>query len=110
VKTPDYLTEEELERLLKTALNGRYGVRDALLISLAYHHCMRVSELIGLKLSDVQDGRIRVNRKKGSISNEQPLQSAVGKPWLDEKKLPTTSSTMPRSLPASLAARLEPTF
>ena len=87
MRTPDYLTEVELEQLLKTALNGRYGMRDALLISLAYHHCMRVSELIELKVSDVENGRIQVNRKKGSISNEQPLQSAVGKPWLDEKKL-----------------------
>lgn len=87
MKTPDYLTESELERLLKAALNGRYGVRDALLISLAYHHCMRVSELIELKVSDTEGGRIRVSRKKGSISNEQPLQSAVGKPWLDEGKL-----------------------
>ncbi len=68
MKTPDYLTEQELEDLLKKALDGRYGVRDALLITLAYHHCMRVSE-------------------KGSVSNEQPLQSAVGEPWLDEKKL-----------------------
>jgi len=87
MKTPDYLTEQELEDLLKKALDGRYGVRDALLISLAYHHCMRVSEVIELKLSDIEDGRIRVNRKKGSVSNEQPLQSAVGEPWLDEKKL-----------------------
>jgi type 1 fimbriae regulatory protein FimB len=85
--TPDYLTEQELEDLLKKALEGRYGVRDALIISLAYHHCMRVSEVIELKLCDVENGRIRINRKKGSNSNEQPLQSAVGKPWLDEKKL-----------------------
>ena len=87
MKTPDYLTEQELENLLKTALEGRYGVRNALLISLAYHHCMRVSEVIGLKLTDIEDGRIRVTRKKGSVSNEQPLQSAIGEPWLDEKKL-----------------------
>ena len=87
MKTPDYLTEQELEDLLKTALEGRYGVRNALMISLAYHHCMRVSEVIELKLTDVEGGRIRINRKKGSISNEQPLQSAVGEPWLDEKKL-----------------------
>jgi integrase len=41
MKSPEYLTEAELEGRLRAALNGdrRYGVRDALLISLAYHHC-----------------------------------------------------------------------
>jgi site-specific recombinase XerD len=85
--TPDFLTAEELEDLLKTALKGRYGVRDALMISLAYHHCMRVSEVIELRLADVENGRIRIDRKKGSNKTDQPLHSSVGKPWLDEKKL-----------------------
>ncbi len=87
MKTPDYLTESELEQLLKTARDGRDGVRNTLLIALAYHHCLRVSELLTLKRSDVANGRIRVTRLKGSVSNEQSLQSAVGKPWRDEKKL-----------------------
>lgn len=87
MKAPDFLTEQELEDLLKTALMGRYGVRNALLISLGYHHCLRVSELLELKLADIEDGRIRVDRKKGSLATEQPLHAAVGKPWLDEKKL-----------------------
>jgi len=81
------MTEQELEDLLKTALAGRYGVRDALLISLGYHHCLRVSEILELRLSDVENDRIRVQRKKDSEETTQPLTSAVGRPWLDEKKL-----------------------
>jgi len=77
MKTPDFLTEHELEDLLKTALTGRYGVRDALLISLGYHHCLRLSEILELKLSDVENDRIRVQRKKDSNETTQPLNSAL---------------------------------
>ena len=66
MKTPDFLTEQELEGLLNIALAGRYGVRDALLISLGYHHCLRVSEILELKLSDIENDRITVQRKKDS--------------------------------------------
>ncbi len=89
MKAPDYLTEQELESLLKAALSPkrRHAVRDALLVSLAYHHCLRASEVAELKLSDIAGGRIKVNRKKGSLSNEQPLVVEPNKPWLDEPKL-----------------------
>src|ERR1700731_1639378 len=89
MKTPDFLTENELERLLKAALDSdrRYAARDALLISLAYHHCMRASEIVELTTSAIANGRIKITRKKGSLANEQPLAVEVGKPWLDEPKL-----------------------
>jgi site-specific recombinase XerD len=86
-ETPHSLTMAELENALKTALEGRYGFRDALLISFLYHHCMRTSEVLELKVSDVEHGRIRINRKKGGFPNEHWLRSAVGKPWLDEERL-----------------------
>jgi len=86
-KTPRSLSVAELEDVLRTALEGRYGFRDALLISILYHHCMRASEVIELKVSDVEGGRIRINRKQGGFPNEHWLRSAVGKPWLDEERL-----------------------
>jgi type 1 fimbriae regulatory protein FimB/type 1 fimbriae regulatory protein FimE len=61
--------------LIKTARQNRYGLRDALMISLTYHHGLRVSELIGMRWNavDWKRGDIAVNRLKGSKSNRQPL-------------------------------------
>jgi site-specific recombinase XerD len=87
VKTPNYLTTVEVDQLLKTALAGRYGVRDVLLISFLYHHCMSVSEIVALKISDIERGRIRIRRKKGGFPNEHRLLTASGKPWRDEERL-----------------------
>ena len=45
------------------------------MISLTYHHGLRVSELIGMRWNavDWKRGDIAVNRLKGSKSNRQPL-------------------------------------
>jgi type 1 fimbriae regulatory protein FimB len=42
-----YLRPAEVEALIRAAKDGRRGARDALMISLAYHHGLRVSELVG---------------------------------------------------------------
>jgi integrase len=49
-------------------------LRDALMISLAYHHALRVSELIGTRWNAIDWKRadVAVNRLKGSKSNRQP--------------------------------------
>ena len=42
----EYLTPEELDKLVTTARKrGRYGLRDALAITMGYRHGLRVSEL-----------------------------------------------------------------
>lgn len=53
-KIPDILTVEEVDRLLKQPnLNTPKGIRDNAMMELMYATGMRVSELIHLKLSDV---------------------------------------------------------
>jgi integrase len=70
-----YLTPDQVAILIKTARQNRHGIRDALMISLAYHHGLRVSELIGMRWNaiDWKHADIAVNRLKGSKSNRQPL-------------------------------------
>jgi type 1 fimbriae regulatory protein FimB len=70
-----YLTPDQVATLIKTARQNRYGLRDALMIGLAYHHGLRVSELIVLRWNAIDWKRadIAVNRLKGSKSNRQPL-------------------------------------
>ncbi len=68
----EYLTAAEIEKLLKAARKrGRHGQRDALAIMVAYRHGLRVSELIGLRWSQVDftTARLTVHRLKGSTGS-----------------------------------------
>jgi type 1 fimbriae regulatory protein FimB len=66
-----YLAPSQVEALVKAAASKR----DALMISLAYHHGLRVSELISLEWSaiDLKAGTIVIRRAKGGISGAQHL-------------------------------------
>lgn len=70
-----YLTEPEIKRLLAAAKKGRHGERDFCLVLLAYRHGLRATELVDLRLSDLdlETGRIFVRRVKGSVSASHPL-------------------------------------
>ena len=48
VRAREYLTNAEVEQLIKAAGDNRHGHRDATMILLAYRHGLRVSELVGL--------------------------------------------------------------
>lgn len=63
----DYLTEREVERLMKAAGDNRYGHRNATAILVAYRHGLRASELVALRWDDIelQTGRMHVRRAKG---------------------------------------------
>jgi type 1 fimbriae regulatory protein FimB len=76
-----YLRPAEVEALIRAAKDGRYGARDALMISLAYHHGLRVSELVGphgLRWGDLdlKAGTITVRRRKGGVGGVQHLTPA----------------------------------
>ena len=72
----NFLTELEIKRLLDAARRGRHGTRDYLMLLLAYRHGLRVSELIDIRLRDLDldAARIHVRRRKGSLSTIQPIE------------------------------------
>jgi site-specific recombinase XerD len=75
-RTREYLTEGEVEQLCHAARKrGRYGHRDAAMILLAYRHGLRVSELVGLRWTqvDLDGGKLHVARLKGSDDSVHPL-------------------------------------
>jgi len=74
-RSRDFLSPAEVGRLLDAAKAGRHGDRDYLLILLAYRHGFRISELINLRITDLNldSARVWVPRSKGSLSTEQPL-------------------------------------
>src|SRR5215831_13014561 len=66
VRAREYLTDAEVERLMKAAGNNRHGHRDATMILVAYRHGLRVSELVTLRWDavDFNQGQLHVNRAK----------------------------------------------
>ncbi len=74
-RTREYLTEAEVERLIKTALDNRSGQRDAAMILLAFTHGLRVSELIDLRWEqiDFNTAMLHVRRVKQGTPATHPL-------------------------------------
>jgi integrase len=65
VRTREYLTAAEIERLMAAARkSSRYGHRDATMILIGYRHGLRASELCDLQWSQVElaTGRLHVRR------------------------------------------------
>ena len=71
-----HLKPDEVEKLAKEARKGRHGVRDALMIRMAYEHGLRISELVGLQWHqvDLKEHRLMVKRAKGSTDATHNLQ------------------------------------
>jgi integrase len=76
LRSREYLTPKEVERLIKTARDGRYGHRDATLILIAFRHGLRASEICDLEWSQVEFGRsasLHVRRVKNGKPSVHPL-------------------------------------
>ena len=53
-KLPNYLNYEDLEKLLNTPdINNKWGLRDALILEMLYSTGIRVSELVNIKIKDI---------------------------------------------------------
>jgi type 1 fimbriae regulatory protein FimB/type 1 fimbriae regulatory protein FimE len=76
LRSREYLTPAEIERLIKAARNGRWGHRDATLILIAYRRGLRASEICDLEWSQVEFGRsatLHVRRVKNGKPSAHPL-------------------------------------
>jgi type 1 fimbriae regulatory protein FimB/type 1 fimbriae regulatory protein FimE len=76
LRTREYLTEAEVERMIKAARANRYGQRDAAMILMAYRHGLRAAELVDLRWDQVDLGRnaaLHVRRVKQGLPSVHPL-------------------------------------
>lgn len=76
LRTREYLTEAEVEKLLAVARKNRWGHRDATMILVAYRHGLRVSELVDLRWEqvDFQTASVHVRRAKQGTPSTHPVQ------------------------------------
>ena len=75
MRTREYLTEAEVERLMTAARQNRWGHRDATMLLVAYRHGLRVSELVDLRWEQVDFGTatLHVRRVKQGIPSSHPI-------------------------------------
>src|SRR4051812_11101273 len=75
LRTPEYLTGNEVEALVAAARQNRYGHRDATMILIAFRHGLRASEAVDLRWDQVDFNRasLHVRRSKGGTPSVHPL-------------------------------------
>lgn len=96
----DYLTESEIARFLTASKLGRHAIRDYCMMLLAYRHGLRVSELIDIRIADIDTvtARLFVRRLKGSLSTSQPIERdelRAIRGWLRERSLDSKAAHSP---------------
>jgi integrase len=75
LRTREYLTEAEVQRLMEAARKNRWGHRDATMILVAYRHGFRAAELVDLRWDQVgfASGALHVRRVKRGTPSIHPL-------------------------------------
>jgi integrase/recombinase XerD len=79
-----HLSEDELVDVFEIA--RRLSTRDHALLIVCFQHALRASELISLRVGDIdwRNMEITVQRLKGSLKTTQPLFRMRGRPCMDE--------------------------
>jgi integrase len=75
LRTREYLTEAEVEKLLNAAKGNRHGQRDTTMVFVAYRHGLRVAELVDLRWDqvDFRSGTLHVRRVKQGTPSVHPI-------------------------------------
>ena len=75
LRTREYLTEAEVERLMHAARKNRWGHRDATMILVAYRHGLRAVDLTDLRWEQVEfrTASLHVRRVKQGTPSTHPI-------------------------------------
>ena len=74
-RSREFLTEQEVEKLIEAAKDNRWGHRDATMVLLAFRHGLRASELVDLRWEqvDLENEILHVRRVKSGNPATHPL-------------------------------------
>ena len=110
LRSREYLTPAEIERLLKAAKEGRWSLRDSCLVMVAYRHGLRAIEAAELEWSQVEFGRnacLHVRRAKNGKDMVHPIRgdelrtlTALRKAYPDSPYVFVTERGTPFTAPA----------
>ncbi len=75
LRTREYLTEAEVERLMNAAKGNRWGHRDATMVLVAYRHGLRASEMVDLRWAQIEfrTATLHVRRVKQGTPSTHPI-------------------------------------
>jgi integrase len=75
LRTREYLTEAEVERLRDVAKGNRYGHRDATMLLIGYRHGLRAAEIVDLRWEqvDFNTATLHVRRVKKGTPSTHPI-------------------------------------
>lgn len=76
LRTREYLTDDEVQRLTQAARANRHGHRDATMILIAYRHGFRAAELVDLRWDQIEftSASLHVRRVKKGTPSTHPIQ------------------------------------
>jgi integrase len=75
LRTREYLTEPEVQRLVDAARKNRWGHRDATMILIAYRHGFRAAELVDLQWQQIEFAlaALHIRRVKQGTLSTHPI-------------------------------------
>jgi site-specific recombinase XerD len=75
LRAREYLTEAEVERLMKAATRNRWGHRDSTMVLVAYRHGLRAAELVDLRWDQIEfrTANLHVRRVKQGTPSTHPI-------------------------------------
>jgi len=75
LRTREFLTEAEVERLMAAAKRNRWGHRDATMVLVGYRHGLRASELVDLRWAQMEfdTATLHVRRVKQGTASTHPV-------------------------------------
>ena len=75
LRTREYLTEHEVERLIAAAKRNRHSHRDATMVFVAYRHGLRAAEVVDLRWDqvDFKTATLHVRRVKQGTPSTHPI-------------------------------------
>lgn len=92
VKQPRFLTEQEVFQLEAVGYKSENQLRDRLFLAFALQMGLRLSEILRLKFSDIEEGWLKIVRKgekEQRLPLSQSLQALIGTYLREKKRLPS---------------------